>query len=69
MPAESAVPPVTPEARERLLEWARIEDGMPWAADVRRAVADRLGENPLAERGDRARGGSPEGEGVNESAP
>ncbi len=36
----------TPEGRERLLEWARIEDGMPWAADVRRAVADRLGENP-----------------------
>jgi hypothetical protein len=36
----------TAEERERLLEWARIEDGMPWAADVRRAVADRLGENP-----------------------
>jgi hypothetical protein len=59
MPAESAVPPVTSEARERLLEWARIEDGMPWADDVRRAVVDRLGENPwLVAEINRLRAGS-----------
>lgn len=38
--------PIGEEGRARLREWLRIEQGMPWEAEVRRAVAGALGTSP-----------------------